>query len=90
MSCGVSHGPGSELAFLWLWYGPAAAALIQPLGWEPPYAVDVALKRKKKKKDFSFTVLTVWRQLAVFRNQRKNMIILWAKYNIRIIGFIFP
>ena len=53
MSCGVSHGPGSELAFLWLWYGPAAAALIQPLGWEPPYAVDVALKRKKKKKKIS-------------------------------------
>ena len=28
---------------------PAAAALIQPLTWEPPYAVGVALKKKKKK-----------------------------------------
>ena len=27
---------------------PAAAALIQPLDWELPYAVGVALKRKKK------------------------------------------
>ena len=32
---------------LWLWYRPAAAALIGPLAWKPPYAVDVALKEKK-------------------------------------------
>ena len=25
-------------ALLWLWYGPAAAALIGPLAWECPYA----------------------------------------------------
>ena len=31
-----------------LW--PAGVAPIQPLAWEPPYAVSVALKRKKKKK----------------------------------------
>ena len=30
---------------LWLWHEPAATALIQPLAWEPPYAVDAALKR---------------------------------------------
>ena len=35
--------------FLWLWHRPAAAALIQPLAWELPYAMDVALKRKKKR-----------------------------------------
>ena len=29
----------------------AAAALIQPLAWEFPYAMDVALKRQKKKKE---------------------------------------
>ena len=28
----------------------AAAALIPPLSWELPYAMDVALKSKKKKK----------------------------------------
>ena len=35
---------------LWLWCRLAAAALIQPLAWEPLYATDVALKRAKKKK----------------------------------------
>ena len=31
---------------LWLWYRLAAAALIQPLAWELPYAAGVALKKK--------------------------------------------
>ena len=31
-----------------LW--PAAAALIRPLAWEPPYAPGAALKKPKKKK----------------------------------------
>ena len=35
---------------LGLWPRPAAAALNQPLAWELPYALSVALKRKKKKK----------------------------------------
>ena len=38
---------------LWLWCRWAAAALIQPLAWELPYATSAALKRfflKKKKK----------------------------------------
>ena len=33
---------------LWLWCRPAAVALTGPLAWEPPYAMGVALKRKKK------------------------------------------
>ena len=37
-------------ALLWLWYRPAATALIGPLAWEPPYVVGEALKRQKKKK----------------------------------------
>ena len=36
---------------LWLWCRPAAAALIRPLAWEPPYARDVALKRQKTEKN---------------------------------------
>ena len=36
---------------LWLWFRPAAAALIQPLGWECPYATGGAVKRKKKNGD---------------------------------------
>jgi len=35
---------------LWLWCGPVATAPIQPLAWEPPYAMSAALKRQKKKK----------------------------------------
>ena len=52
MSCGVDRRHGSDLALLWLWLWcrPAATALIRPLAWEPPYAVDVALKKTKKKK----------------------------------------
>ena len=50
MSCGVGHRHGSDLVFLWLWYRPVATAPIGPLACEPPYAVGVALKDKKKKK----------------------------------------
>ena len=35
-------------AWLWLWCRPAAAALIQPLAWEPPYAIGLTLKKEKK------------------------------------------
>ena len=35
--------------WLWLWGRPAATAPIQPLAWEPPYAVGAALKRQKTK-----------------------------------------
>ena len=50
MSCGVSHRPGLDLALLWLWCRLAAAALIRPLAWEPPYAMGVDLERQKIKK----------------------------------------
>ena len=35
---------------LCLWYRPVAAAPIQLLAWEPPYAAGAAQKRQKKKK----------------------------------------
>ena len=44
MSCGVGHRRGMDPELLWLWYRLAAAALIGPLAWEPPYASGVALK----------------------------------------------
>jgi len=50
MSWGIVPRHGSDLALLWLWCKPAAAAPIQPLAWEPPYAAGVALKRQKTKK----------------------------------------
>ena len=56
MSYGVGHRFSSDLALLWLWRRPAAAAPIGPLSWEPPYALGAALektKRQKKKKMLS-------------------------------------
>ena len=50
MSCGVGLRHSSDLVLLWLWYGPVAIALIQPLAWEPPHAAGVALKRPPPKK----------------------------------------
>ena len=48
MSCGVGRRGSSNPACLWLWWRPAAAALIPPLAWEPPYVVGAALKHKTK------------------------------------------
>ena len=39
-----------DLTLLCLWYRPAASALIEPLAWEPPYAVGAALRGQKDKK----------------------------------------
>ena len=49
MSWGVGCTRGLDLAWLWLWCRPAAAAPIRPLAWEPPYAVHMALTKKPKK-----------------------------------------
>ena len=50
MSCGIGHRHSSNPALLWLWHRPVARAPIQPLAWELPYAVGVALKWKSKNK----------------------------------------
>ena len=47
MSCGVVCRHGSDPALLWLWCGPAAAVLIQPLDWELPYAQVRPFKKEK-------------------------------------------
>ena len=58
MSCGVGRFCVSVPTLLWLWCGPAAAARIQPLAWELPYAVDAALKRRQQKKaQLCFSIL---------------------------------
>ena len=49
MSYGVGCRSSSDPALLWLLCRLAATALIQPLAWEPLYAVGAALKRQKKK-----------------------------------------
>ena len=50
VSYGVGRRRGSDPALLWLWCRLAAAALIRPLAWEPPYAVGAVLKKKKERK----------------------------------------
>ena len=50
MSYGVGCRHSLDPALLWLWCRLAAAAPIQPLAWEPPHDMGVALKRQKKKK----------------------------------------
>ena len=50
VSCRGGQKCSSDLAWLWLWRGPAATAPIRPLAWEPPCAMSVALKTKKEKK----------------------------------------
>ena len=57
MSCGIGHRRGLDLALLWRRHRWAATARIQPLAWEPPYAVDVALKKAKQTNKKIKTVL---------------------------------
>ena len=38
-----------DLALLWLWHRPAAAAVIRPLAWEPSICCGCGPKKKKKK-----------------------------------------
>ena len=45
-SCGVGPRHSLDLALLWLWCRPAAAAPIRPLAWELQYAGGAALKKK--------------------------------------------
>ena len=49
MSCTVGHGCSSDLALLWLWHRPAAAALIRPLALELPYPEGAAPPQKTEK-----------------------------------------
>jgi len=56
MSCGVGHRCGLDPALLRLWCRLVATAPIQPLAWEPPYAMGSAqemAKRQKKKPFYS-------------------------------------
>ena len=45
------------LLWLWLWHRTAAAAPIQPLAWEPLYAMGLVLKSRKNKEKIGFPVL---------------------------------
>ena len=66
MSCAVGRRQGSDPELLWLLCRLAAAALIPPLAWEPPYTVGAAPKKTKKKERRrshglqSFKTFTFW------------------------------
>ena len=51
MSCGVGCRHGLDPKLLWLWCRLAAITLIQSLDRGLPYAMGVALKGQKKKKE---------------------------------------
>ena len=48
MSCGVGRRHSADPVLLWLWRRLVATAPTGPLVWEPPYAMSVALGKKKK------------------------------------------
>ena len=51
---------------LWLWHRLAATAPIQPLAWDPPYAVGEALKRQKNKiYATNITTRSLWMQYLI-------------------------
>ena len=50
VSYGVGCRRGLDLTLLWLWCRLATVAPIQPLAWEPPYALGAALEKTRKKK----------------------------------------
>ena len=51
MSCGVGRRQGSDPALLWPWCKLTATAPIEPLAWEPPYAMSAALKKTERQKE---------------------------------------
>ena len=40
-----------DAALVWLWCRLTAAAPIQPLAWELPYALSAAIKKEQKRKE---------------------------------------
>ena len=59
MRYGVGHRHGSDPRLLWLWHWPVAIAPIRPLAWELPYAIGVALKKKKKSTLYILVLLEI-------------------------------
>ena len=80
MSCGVGCRRSLDLALLWLWRRPAAAAPIWLLAWELPYATGVALKSKKQKqKKHPIIKLTSsqshWRYPSTGKNRKEGLLV---------------
>ena len=50
MSYGAGLRHGLDPVWLRMWHRLAAAAPVQPLAWELPYATGATLKKKRQKK----------------------------------------
>ena len=88
-SCGVGYRCSSDLVLPWLWCRLAAAALIQPLAWELPYATDAALKRKKKFFNFIEALLIYNIVLSSSAQQSDSVIYIYIYIYICIFHILF-
>ena len=80
MSCGVGYRHDLDPALLWLWRRLAAAAPIQYLARELPYATSVALKTKRKKERRQGQ--SSWGKTWVYRRKTEGMS--WMRENREI------
>ena len=77
MSCCVGCRCGWDPALLWLWCRLAAAALIQPLAWELPYAMSAALKIHTHK---NYMSNDIWKNIC--NRYSKMLVLLVYKENL--------
>ena len=75
MNCGVGCRRGSDPTLLCLWCRPTPTAPIQPLAWEPTYAMEATLEMAKKKKKITMKLKlilcllqTLWIKKAYIKN----------------------
>ena len=79
---GVGRSHGLDSVLLWLWRRPAAAALIQPLEWKPPYAAGTAKKLKKQKRPGSLPCPSLCLSLliVILKEQTPTQCFIHARY----------
>ena len=84
MSCGIGCKYSLALALLWLWCWPVATALIQPLTWEPPYALRGGPKKTPppKKRRIRCTYYTMEYYSAIKRNEIMVFAAIWMDLEI--------
>ena len=86
VSCGVVHRHGSDLVLLWLWCRLAAAALIQPLAWELPYDMGVALKKNKKKKK-TYLYILIYTVSIIRKPHKKESLLIKVTFSNKNYSF---
>ena len=86
MSCGVGHRRSLDLALLWLWCRLVATAPIRTLAWEPPYAIDVALKKINLRNIWNFINYTLFLScIGLLKSFKADTIIIFQIRKIRFI-----